>query len=314
MELRTLDIPLTDSAFPAPKSRADVHFERQVRAFGQEGQARLARSRIAIVGLGGLGSIIAHGLCRLGVRNLVLVDPDRAEESNLNRLAGLTSANARRRSRKVTIIANRLKTILPHIQVKSVPSDIFEPNAWRQLRDVDVIIVATDNYATRMLLNQVSVQFLIPLVSCGVQIRTNGNLFEDAYAEVFVFVPGQPGPCLVCSEIVNVLEAYYEVGPLENRKEAARRGYIEGFDEPAPAVFHLNGVAANLALAEVHNLLCGFMPPRAHLHYKMSQRELKPLLHRADKRCAICAPNGGRFARGDAVDPVPSLFPEPSVS
>lgn len=313
--LRSLDIPLGDTIQPDKGKLEDVRFDRQVRAFGRDGQARLAQARIAVVGVGGLGSMVAHGLCRLGVERLVLIDPDRAEISNLNRLVGLTSAGARRRPRKVSVIANRLRAIRPEIEVEAIACDVFEPDAWRRLRDVDVIVVATDNYATRMLLNQVSVQFLVPLVSCGVQIRTNGSAFEDAYAEVFVFLPGQPGPCLVCAEIVNVLEAYYEVGPEENRREAARRGYVEGFDEPAPAVFHLNGIAANVALAEIHNLLCGFMAPRAHLHYRMSQRELKPLLHRADKRCAICAPNGGRFARGDALDPVPNLFPQhPSAS
>ena len=62
-------------------------FDRQVRAFGADGQLKLQRLRVAIVGLGGTGSLIAQQLVHLGVRDFILVDPDVIESTNLNRVA-----------------------------------------------------------------------------------------------------------------------------------------------------------------------------------------------------------------------------------
>ena len=67
-----------------PPARSD----RQVRAFGPEGHKRIASSRVAIVGLGGIGSIVAQQLAHLGVQDVVLIDDDPIEDTNLNRLVG----------------------------------------------------------------------------------------------------------------------------------------------------------------------------------------------------------------------------------
>lgn len=299
----SLDAPALDLGHPGSNP-----FDRQIRAFGLEGQNRLAKLRVAVVGVGGLGSIIAHGLCRLGVGHLTLIDPDHVDETNLNRWAGLTARLARRRPLKVDLMARRLRSIRPELSLDPCSLDIFETAAWRKLVDTDLIVASTDNHATRMLTNQIGNQFLIPTVSCGVQITTRAEQFEDGYAEIFVHVPGQDGPCLVCSKVVDPVEAYYEVVPDDIREEGVRRGYIQDFAEPAPAVYHLNGIAANLALVEIHNLACGFMPRQPHCHYVMSRREVRPIRHSPTTKCPVCTPNGVRFARGDAVDPLQRMF------
>src|SRR5438132_32011 len=72
--------------------RSTKRFDRQVRAPGPTGQARLRALRVAIVGLGGTGSQVVQQLAHLGVRSFVLIEDDRVEESNLPRLAGATWA------------------------------------------------------------------------------------------------------------------------------------------------------------------------------------------------------------------------------
>jgi molybdopterin/thiamine biosynthesis adenylyltransferase len=77
-----------------PASDTDRH-DRQIRAFGHDGQRRLGAATAAVVGAGGIGSLLVQGLAHLGVGRLIVIDPDRVEPSNLNRLAGATAADAR---------------------------------------------------------------------------------------------------------------------------------------------------------------------------------------------------------------------------
>lgn len=90
------------AASPPP---ARERHSRQALAFGREGQTRIARTRVAIVGLGGIGSLVAMQLAHLGVRDLVLIDDDLVEASNLNASrarAPPTPAARRSRSRRTT--------------------------------------------------------------------------------------------------------------------------------------------------------------------------------------------------------------------
>ena len=73
---------------PCQERESNSVHDRQVRMFGAAGQRILQASKIAVVGLGGVGSLVAEYLARLGVGNLVLIDPDEIESSNLSRVVG----------------------------------------------------------------------------------------------------------------------------------------------------------------------------------------------------------------------------------
>lgn len=304
------DVPLTGAKAPAAVAFDEQRYDRQVRAFGLEGQKNLATMKVGVVGVGGLGSSIAIGLARLGVKDITLIDPDRAEPTNLNRLAGMTSVDARLNPYKVDLVARRIAEIEPDSVIDACASDLFEPGAWQKLRDQDILIASTDNHSTRMLLNSISHQYLIPLVSVGTQIKTLDEAFDNGFGELYSVLPGQPRPCLLCSQYLDKAEAYYELGSEENRREAAERGYIEGFDAPAPAVYHLNGLMTNLALIEIHNMVCGFMARRPHIIYSMVECRLLTY-EDEEMHCGVCSPGGWNFARGDQLDPVSHLFGPP---
>ena len=74
--------------------QSDPRYDRQVRLFGDHGQEMLGKAKVAIVGLGGVGFLLAEYLARLGVGHFVLVDPDRVESTNLPRLVGATRWDA----------------------------------------------------------------------------------------------------------------------------------------------------------------------------------------------------------------------------
>ncbi len=95
-------------------------FDRQIRAFGKEGQQLISRLKVGIVGLGGTGSLIAEGLARLGVERFILVDADRVEETNRNRLLGLTENDVRNQSFKVTLARRIIKQVKAECEVRLI--------------------------------------------------------------------------------------------------------------------------------------------------------------------------------------------------
>lgn len=308
LKIISREVPVVESMTQNKSAADEERFDRQVRAFGKEGQENLSSMKIGVVGVGGMGATLAIGLVRLGVRSLVLIDHDRAEETNLNRLAGMTWMDTKLKPYKVEMIARRLLEIDGKINVNCCTSDVFKPETWQRLRGVDLIVASTDNHSSRMLLNTIAHQYLIPLISVGTLIDTENGKFKGAYGHVYSILPGQPEPCLLCSDLINKREAYYELGPEENRREALNRGYIKDFNIPDPSVYHLNGLLANLALIEIHNLACGFMERQVEIQYDVEKRQILSVENPADS-CAVCSPSGGIFGMGDLVDPVTSLFP-----
>lgn len=306
LSIRSLEVPLILEG--KNKSFNREMYDRQLRSFTTEGQQLLSNAKIGIVGLGGIGAGLTIGLARLGVRNFKLIDFDKAEISNLNRLEGMTEVDAKLNTHKVDIVARKLLEISADISCKKIKGDITKQRTWKQLRDVDIIVTATDNQSSRIVLNMISLMYLIPQISTGTLISTKNGELDGGHGHVFTLLPGHNQPCLLCAEIINPIEVYYEIGPSQHRMQALKNGYIENFLEPSPAVTHLNGIIINLALVEIHNLLCGFKQSSKHLVYSMLDQELYPILE-SERNCASCVPGGGFFGQGDlAGDPLSNFI------
>jgi molybdopterin-synthase adenylyltransferase len=298
--IKPLDVPLAPSGASARPSPRFV--DRHVRAFGAAGQARLGAAHVGIVGLGGLGSALAIGLARLGVVTFTLVDHDRAEPHNLNRLAGMRAHDARAKTKKTRLVRRELLAINPAIDCRRVTGNLLEPDCWPMLLDCDLILAATDNHSSRFLLNALSEQYLVPQVSVGslIEVDAEGKI-ESACGHVRVLLPGAGNPCLLCSRIVDPAEVYYETVAPDHRRQAASRGYVANFDEPAPAVVHLNGVLVNLALIEIHNLFCGFKDVSPYLFFDLLNQEILKIAEEPSD-CVVCSRVGDYFGRGDLAD------------
>lgn len=293
---------------PRAKESSAPWVERHVRAFGEDGQRRLGDAKVGIVGLGGLGAAVAQGLARLGVDRFVLIDPDNVEPHNLNRLAGMRASDAREDLSKVALANREIRAINPKAKCTQVALSVLEKEAWSKLLTCDVVVTATDNHASRMLLNTLSVQYLLPQVSVGSLIELDEATIKSACGHVRVVLPGPKRPCLMCSKIIDLAEVYYERAPTAQRREAVRRGYIANFDLPAPAVVHLNGVLANLAIVELHNLFSGFKEPSWYLFYDLLNPEVMRIIEEPSE-CATCSAGGGYYGRGDIV-PLGAVFEE----
>jgi adenylyltransferase/sulfurtransferase len=153
---------------------------------GIDGQRKLRRARVLLVGAGGLGSPAALYLAAAGVGTLGLVDFDVVDASNLQRQILHGTADIGRS--KLDSARDRLRDINPHVHVEGFPVRLGAENAREIAEGFDVIVDGTDNFATRYLVNDLCVLLGVPNVY--------GSIFRfDGQASVFATAQG---PCYRC--------------------------------------------------------------------------------------------------------------------
>jgi molybdopterin/thiamine biosynthesis adenylyltransferase len=282
---------------PTQATEDDAHpfldedrYSRQILLFGREAQALLARATIAVVGLGGLGSFVVLQLAHLGVGSLVLIDPDAVETTNLNRLMGATERDVGRP--KVDLYQSLISAISPGCRVKHVPASILSDEALREAKQADLLMGCVDNHGARLVINQLAVQYLIPLVDGATGVRRDERKHvTHAGGEVQVVLPGLG--CLYCREFIDPEQAARDLAPTHVRQREHDHGY--GTNEPAPAVVFLNGVIASVQVAEAVRLLSGEndsdeVSPIAM--YDMLGQSLRRTTWKETGSCPICGPGG----------------------
>ncbi|GAB6930177.1 thiazole biosynthesis adenylyltransferase ThiF [Paenibacillus sp. JCM 10914] len=165
-------------------------YSRQIRfaPFGKEGQARLRASHVLVVGAGALGSSIAETLVRAGVGTLTMVDRDYVEWSNLQRQQLYTENDAIHRLPKAIAAAQRLREINSECRIHVSVMDARANELEQLCQDVQLIMDATDNFETRLIVNDLSYKYRIPWIYGGC-VGSSGVSFT--------FRPGAT-PCLNC--------------------------------------------------------------------------------------------------------------------
>lgn len=132
-----------------------------------EAQGRLLSSRIAIVGCGGLGSVLANTLVRAGVGTVRIIDSDVVELSNLQRQVFFTERDVAAKTPKAVAAARQLSEVNSDVTVEPVVVRLEAGNAESLLTPVDLILDGTDNFEARFLINDVAVKHEVPWVYGG---------------------------------------------------------------------------------------------------------------------------------------------------
>ncbi|NVJ65314.1 MAG: HesA/MoeB/ThiF family protein [Gammaproteobacteria bacterium] len=166
-----------------------LHYSRQIilPEIDESGQQRLNNAKVAIVGLGGLGASASFYLAAAGVGHLVLIDHDLVELSNLQRQ--IIHSKDTVGEAKVDSAKQRLLNLNPYIQVTAQRQRVDKHNSGELLKDTDLILDCSDNFDTRFLLNQLSIDLKVPLVH-GSAIKFHGH--------VTTFNLKQSSPCYYC--------------------------------------------------------------------------------------------------------------------
>ena len=170
--------------------QSDHRYARQriLPMIGPDGQNQIQRGRVAILGIGALGTHAADALTRAGVGFIRLVDRDVPELSNLQRQVLFDTGDVENGIPKAAAAAERLRSVNPEIQIEPVVTDINPTNIERLINDVDLVIDGSDNFELRYLLNDAAVKLNKPWLYGGV-ISTHG---------MSMLVRPGVSPCLRC--------------------------------------------------------------------------------------------------------------------
>jgi molybdopterin/thiamine biosynthesis adenylyltransferase len=141
-------------------------YSRQIlfHGIGADGQEALLRSRVAIVGCGGLGSFQAAALARAGIGRITVIDRDYVESSNLQRQWLFEESDAAEGIPKAKAAERHLARINSSIQVHGAVADLTPGNAHTLLGETDLILDGTDNFETRYLINDYAVRHGVPWI------------------------------------------------------------------------------------------------------------------------------------------------------
>jgi sulfur-carrier protein adenylyltransferase/sulfurtransferase len=174
------DVPMTADQI----QRYSRHF--LLPQVGDKGQRKLLRSKVLLIGAGGLGSPTAYYLAAAGVGTIGLMDGDTVDITNLQRQILHTTADIGKP--KVESGMRTLKALNPDVNVVALPTRITVDNIMDIIKDYDLIVDGSDNFETRYLVND----------ACFLAGKTNvhGSIFQFE-GMATVFAPGQ-GPCYRC--------------------------------------------------------------------------------------------------------------------
>lgn len=155
---------------------------------GENGQEKLKRAHVLVVGAGALGTNLSEGLVRSGIGSITIIDRDYVEWSNLQRQQLYTEEDARLQIPKAVAAEKRLKKLNSDVSIRGIVAELGVQEIETYIPNTDLIIDATDNFETRMLLNDASQKYGIPWIY---------GACTGSYGLTYTFLPGKT-PCLTC--------------------------------------------------------------------------------------------------------------------
>jgi len=237
-------------------------YERQtcLQDFGADGQGKLEKAKVLIVGCGGLGNAVAVYLAAGGIGNLVLIDDDVVSLSNLHRQVFFTVNDIGKP--KAEVLAAHIRSINPFVSVASKKLRLSKGNGLTEIKGFDIVVDCTDSLPTKYLINDVCVLLEIPLVY--------GSLYKyDGYIASF--------------------NVRYEDGFSANLRDA----FPEAPKKPVPScaeVGTLNSIVGLIALLqtnEVIKIIAGIGEPLVNqllVYNSLNNQQLKIKLHTGAKK------------------------------
>ncbi|MDX8462447.1 HesA/MoeB/ThiF family protein [Mesorhizobium humile] len=280
---------------------------RQEAAFGEPFNEKLRSLRVAIVGGGGTGSSVATLIARAGVGELIVIDGDLLEESNLNRVRGY-----RRRDigeSKAATLARYIRDLGLTLGVVAIEAYVNEsPEAVDAISSADLVFGCTDDVAGREVLNQAVYYYCQALIDCGLA----GNIgvdqerqpyLRDHRGRVSTVLP-ESGRCLRCQGVVTEEKLSYESALkarpnlVELDPETLREEYyLVGGGERAPGVGPFTSATADMAVATLFDLLRPYrrLPSdirRDNIWYDFVHMLIYSNMPKDNTGCFCCGPNG----------------------
>jgi len=264
-------------------------FARQELALGEAGQTKLRNLRVGVVGLGGIGSLVSMQLSHLGAGELVLIDGDIIEDSNVSRIVGARKDNVGRSS-KVDVAADYAESLGLSSKIERHP-DYLTAQHESLLASCDVVISCVDTHSARALLNRFSYKYHVPVIDLGTVFRVDsmGSIISDA-GRVVTIGPGRP--CLGCWGHLDANAIRIESLSPEDLENEINEGYIEGANVAQPSVISFNTYVAGAGVTELLRLITEFAgaePSPNRLAFSFREGVVRRNSLAKSQRCLICS-------------------------
>lgn len=238
--------------------------DRQERFFGEEGQAKIADCKIAIIGVGGLGTIVCQQLAYLRVGTIYLFEDEELDRTNLNRYVTARHKDPIPGTHKNDIAIRMINEIDPSIRVVPVPGTFPSEYAYKKLKEVDYVFGCLDNDGSRQVLLEYCCQFEKPYIDMASDIISKHEWGGR------VFVSFDENGCLHCFDELDQeeVDARFESPEERKTRESIYGISKDDLDEKGPSVISLNGIIASLGVTEFICMVTGLRPPKRKLTYR----------------------------------------------
>lgn len=294
-----LDRPFEIYGYSSHSSAEDGATARSAAAFGRPFVEKLESLRVGVVGLGGTGSATTMQLARAGIGELVIVDGDRLDETNINRVHGAGMRDVGRK--KTEVMQDAVNALNLATKVSAFETSIDQsPIAIDALSTCDVVFGCTDDQIGREVLNTAVYVYLLPLIDVGLggQVVDDDNgqpYLRYHFGRVSTILP-ESGECLFCQGVIRDTWIQYEYALRQNPRMAeteARERYLEGGGEEAPGVGPFTSVIADYGVATLFDLIKPFrnFPPELRFDlFKIDfvKMEIRSHQARRDVTCPYC--------------------------
>lgn len=241
---------------PSVEKRDRRKQKRTIESWGEDKQRIIEAIRVGVVGLGSVGSIIAEGLARIGVQDLVLIDHDVVEEHNLDRLLNAGVKDIGRPKTDVAEAAVRRGSSAEEIEIRNIRSKIQNDAAWAAARDCDILVCCVDTPVARDILNRIAVRDGIPVVDGGVEIRTAPNTGNMIAARWKAHIVNPYNQCLRCkgqyssSDVMLELDGSWGNPTYIKDNEEGARGGENVFNSSLSAASELLNITIRTVIAD----------------------------------------------------------------
>ena len=272
---------------PVAEAIADETRARFVSLLGLPSAIRLRNATIGIIGCSGTGSPAAHVLARAGVGNFVLVDPQRFEASNLERIHGSSwdHIGTEPPPYKVELVAALINSINPNAKITTLAGNLLYENVLDELLRCDLLLGCTDTQHARARLSDIAHHYLLPSLDVGVLMEGDNGSVASQVCDITLYSPHLP--CSFCSQRIDGIELSNELTSEEERakrqleaKEAAERGddpdqYWRQRPRQLHTVGYLTTMLGALGAGYAEGMLTGaFYPPHSWFQFDLGRERL----------------------------------------
>lgn len=288
-----------DDSRMLPKPRREL-LRRTYDTWGVKSQNTISRLKVGVVGLGSVGCVVAESMARIGVGQITLIDHDRIERHNLDRLLYGTAKDIGKLKVNVASKALRQNATADKIKVKAMPMSIQRKSAYRAALDCDIVFSCVDKPVARDVLNFIAFSHLIPVIDGGVLVETDvsRDAFSSAHWRAHIVTPYHQ--CLRCNGQYNTGMVVTELdGSLDDPSYISNLPLSErgGNQNVFPFSLSVAGMEVNLMLRYL--LAQDWWPLVRQQEYQFLTADTRIINDKCLPHCAFRT----RRAQGDAEEP-----------